>query len=134
MAKDKQPAATAEKRVPEGLWMRCPGCENLIYRKQVEESFGLCPDCSYHFRLPARRRIRSRVRTPPRRTANGTKSPASGPKPPPVQRVGPRRADRPAGRTEEVGRSPKVGRVDRGPDHRVSSIFRVITRPGLSRR
>ena len=57
MAKDKQPAATAEKRVPEGLWMRCGGCENTVYRKQVEESFGLCPDCRYHFRLAARRRI-----------------------------------------------------------------------------
>ena len=29
----------------------------MIYRKQVEESFGLCPDCQYHFRLTARRRI-----------------------------------------------------------------------------
>jgi acetyl-CoA carboxylase carboxyl transferase subunit beta len=57
VAKVTAHAATQEKRVPEGLWLRCPGCENMIYRKQVEESFGLCPDCKYHFRLTARRRI-----------------------------------------------------------------------------
>jgi acetyl-CoA carboxylase carboxyl transferase subunit beta len=57
LAKSTAHAATQEKRVPEGLWLRCPGCENMIYRKQVEESFGLCPDCRHHFRLTARRRI-----------------------------------------------------------------------------
>jgi acetyl-CoA carboxylase carboxyl transferase subunit beta len=57
LAKVTTHAATQEKRVPEGLWLRCPGCENMIYRKQVEESFGLCPDCQHHFRLTARRRI-----------------------------------------------------------------------------
>ena len=57
MAKIQQPAATQEKRVPEGLWMRCPDCENMVYRKHVDERFGLCPDCGCHFRLPARRRI-----------------------------------------------------------------------------
>jgi acetyl-CoA carboxylase carboxyl transferase subunit beta len=57
MAKVKQPTPTQEKRVPEGLWMRCPDCENMVYRKQVDEQRGLCPDCGYHFRLPARRRI-----------------------------------------------------------------------------
>jgi acetyl-CoA carboxylase carboxyl transferase subunit beta len=59
MAKTKagQPQATQDKRVPEGLWMRCPDCENMVYRKQVDDGFGLCPDCSYHFRLTARKRI-----------------------------------------------------------------------------
>lgn len=57
MAKVNQPAATQDKRVPEGLWMRCPDCENMIYRKTVDERLGLCPDCGHHFRLSARRRI-----------------------------------------------------------------------------
>jgi len=57
MAKVRQPAATQDKRVPEGLWMRCPDCENMVYRKHVDERLGLCPDCGYHFRLSARRRI-----------------------------------------------------------------------------
>jgi len=57
MAKVNQPAATQDKRVPEGLWMRCPDCENMVYRKQVDERLGLCPDCGHHFRLSARRRI-----------------------------------------------------------------------------
>ncbi len=55
--KIQQRPATHEKRVPEGLWLRCPECENMIYRKQVEDSFGLCPDCGNHFRLSARRRV-----------------------------------------------------------------------------
>ena len=58
---NQQPQATQGKRVPEGLWMSCPDCENMIYRKQVDEKFGLCPDCGYHFRLTARRRIESLV-------------------------------------------------------------------------
>ena len=53
--------AKTGKRVPEGLWLSCPDCENMIYRKQVDEKFGLCPDCGYHFRLTARRRIQSLV-------------------------------------------------------------------------
>jgi len=57
----QQPSATQGKRVPEGLWLSCPDCENMIYRKQVDEKFGLCPDCGYHFRLTARRRIQSLV-------------------------------------------------------------------------
>lgn len=55
--KIQQRPSTSEKRVPQGLWLRCPQCENMIYQKQVEDSFGLCPDCSHHFRLSARRRI-----------------------------------------------------------------------------
>lgn len=55
--KIQQRPSTSEKRVPQGLWLRCPQCENMIYQKQVEDSFGLCPDCGYHFRLSARRRI-----------------------------------------------------------------------------
>ena len=57
-ANNQQSQATQGKRVPEGLWMSCPDCENMVYRKQVDERFGLCPDCGYHFRLTARQRIR----------------------------------------------------------------------------
>lgn len=55
--KIQQRPSTSEKRVPQGLWLRCPQCENMIYQKQVEDNFGLCPDCGHHFRLSARRRI-----------------------------------------------------------------------------
>lgn len=40
--------------VPEGLWMRCTNCDEMIYRKQVEqELLGVCPECDYHYRVIA---------------------------------------------------------------------------------
>jgi acetyl-CoA carboxylase carboxyl transferase subunit beta len=42
---------------PEGLWMRCPQCKATIFRKEAERLFNVCPECDYHFYLPARERI-----------------------------------------------------------------------------
>ncbi len=53
-----QPAARRPKRgVPEGLWKRCPGCQQTIFRKQAERALGVCPECDYHWYVPARQRI-----------------------------------------------------------------------------
>src|SRR5438046_8251942 len=43
--------------VPEGLWMRCPECGDMLFRKVVEEALHVCPNCQHHFRLDARTRI-----------------------------------------------------------------------------
>jgi acetyl-CoA carboxylase carboxyl transferase subunit beta len=43
--------------IPEGLWMRCPECEEMLFRKVVEEAFYVCPKCQYHFRISARQRV-----------------------------------------------------------------------------
>ena len=43
--------------IPEGLWMRCPDCEKMLFRKVVEDALHVCPECQYHFRLKARDRI-----------------------------------------------------------------------------
>src|SRR5687768_8105782 len=43
--------------IPEGLWLRCPDCGDMLFRKVVEESLNVCPACQYHFRLSARDRI-----------------------------------------------------------------------------
>jgi len=43
--------------VPEGLWMRCPSCEAMVYRKAVEQNMQVCPECDYHFRINADARI-----------------------------------------------------------------------------
>lgn len=43
--------------VPEGLWMRCPNCEAMSYRKQVEQNLHVCPDCDHHYRIGADERI-----------------------------------------------------------------------------
>ncbi len=48
----------AKKRgVPEGLWIRCPQCKATIFRKEAEGRYNVCPECQYHFYLPARERI-----------------------------------------------------------------------------
>ncbi|MBX3421849.1 MAG: acetyl-CoA carboxylase, carboxyltransferase subunit beta [Pirellulaceae bacterium] len=47
-----------EKRgVPDGLWMKCPGCKAIIYRKEAERMLNVCPKCSYHFYVSAPDRI-----------------------------------------------------------------------------
>ena len=45
------------KRVPEGVWMRCEGCQATLFRKQVDENLGVCPECNHHFSLSASQRI-----------------------------------------------------------------------------
>ncbi len=53
---------TASKRtkrpVPEGLWIRCPGCTASIYRKEAEKLLNVCPKCEYHFYVSALDRVR----------------------------------------------------------------------------
>jgi len=46
-----------KRGVPEGLWQRCPGCQNSIYRPEAERRLGVCPQCSYHFYVSAKDRI-----------------------------------------------------------------------------
>ena len=45
------------KRVPEGVWMRCDGCQATLFRKEVERNLNVCPECQHHFRLSAAERI-----------------------------------------------------------------------------
>src|SRR5271170_6825547 len=41
------------KRVPEGVWMRCDGCQATLFRKQVEQNLNVCPECNHHFSVSA---------------------------------------------------------------------------------
>ncbi len=50
-------AVTKKTDVPEGLWMRCSGCEAMVYRKIVEEQLSVCPECGLHYRISAARRV-----------------------------------------------------------------------------
>ncbi|MFI5379997.1 MAG: acetyl-CoA carboxylase, carboxyltransferase subunit beta [Tepidisphaerales bacterium] len=43
--------------IPEGLWLRCPECSEMLFRKVVEEALNVCPNCQYHFRIAARTRV-----------------------------------------------------------------------------
>jgi len=51
------PTNTTKEGIPQGLWMRCPECEEMLYRKVVEEALSVCPNCDHHFRIAARTRI-----------------------------------------------------------------------------
>jgi acetyl-CoA carboxylase carboxyl transferase subunit beta len=44
-------------RVPEGLWVKCEGCREIIYRKELERNLFVCPRCGHHHRVSARTRL-----------------------------------------------------------------------------
>ena len=50
-------ATTTRKTVPEGLWVRCPSCEAVLYRTDLETNTQVCPECSHHMRIRARDRL-----------------------------------------------------------------------------
>jgi acetyl-CoA carboxylase carboxyl transferase subunit beta len=41
----------------EGLWLKCDGCSQIIWRKNLDENFQVCPRCNYHFKIDARARL-----------------------------------------------------------------------------
>ena len=45
--------------IPEGVWTKCPGCEQPLYTEELEQSLKVCPKCGHHFRLGARSRLLS---------------------------------------------------------------------------
>jgi acetyl-CoA carboxylase carboxyl transferase subunit beta len=50
--------ANEEKRVrTEGLWVKCEGCRQIIWKKELEENLNVCPKCEYHFRIDSRQRL-----------------------------------------------------------------------------
>jgi acetyl-CoA carboxylase carboxyl transferase subunit beta len=52
-------AGAAERKVKtEGLWLKCDGCRQIIWKKALEENLNLCPRCGHHFRIDARARLR----------------------------------------------------------------------------
>jgi acetyl-CoA carboxylase carboxyl transferase subunit beta len=60
--KARKPIAAAPKekpsRVPEGLWVKCPGCAQIIYNKDLATNLNVCPKCAHHFRVSAFDRLR----------------------------------------------------------------------------
>ena len=57
-AKKTLPDKGSRSSVPEGLWVKCEGCREVIYSKELERNLRICPKCSYHFRIDAAERIR----------------------------------------------------------------------------
>ena len=59
--KDKAPMEVREGRtskVPEGLWVKCDNCRQILYNKELARNFKICPKCGFHFRLSAPERLR----------------------------------------------------------------------------
>ncbi len=57
--REHEPLPSGEQisRVPEGLWVKCAGCKEPIYRKEVVKNSSVCPKCGFHFRITARERL-----------------------------------------------------------------------------
>ena len=48
----------ADRRtVPEGLWTKCPSCETVLYKTDLEQNLNVCPNCGHHHRIGARKRL-----------------------------------------------------------------------------
>ena len=55
--KPKIRALVKKIEVPNNLWVKCPGCEQMVYNKDLVETFRVCPTCDFHFRLPCTQRM-----------------------------------------------------------------------------
>ncbi|MGE4543481.1 MAG: acetyl-CoA carboxylase, carboxyltransferase subunit beta [Pedobacter sp.] len=51
------PVESKKVKMPEGVWRKCPHCNEIIYAKEIERNQNVCPKCDYHFRISARERI-----------------------------------------------------------------------------
>ncbi len=57
MPKRIRTQSTSKRKVPEGLWDKCPKCGAVIYGAELERNLEVCPKCDHHFRISARSRI-----------------------------------------------------------------------------
>ncbi|MEJ2085238.1 MAG: acetyl-CoA carboxylase, carboxyltransferase subunit beta [Acidobacteriota bacterium] len=78
--RSKKPKSTGEARprstVPEGLWVKCEGCKEIIYSKELMRNLRICPKCGYHFRISAADRIDLLLDEKPRKELFNKISPA----------------------------------------------------------
>ncbi|MBI4690762.1 MAG: acetyl-CoA carboxylase carboxyltransferase subunit beta [Nitrospirae bacterium] len=45
-------------KIPEGLWVKCENCKEIVYKKEIDKNLKVCPKCNYHFRISAKDRIK----------------------------------------------------------------------------
>ncbi len=50
-------ALVGAREVPDNLWLKCPGCGQMLFHKDVEANTQVCPLCQHHFRIPVSRRL-----------------------------------------------------------------------------
>jgi acetyl-CoA carboxylase carboxyl transferase subunit beta len=56
-SKIAQTDPTERRSVPEGLWIKCPSCDAVLYKTDLEQNQNVCPTCSHHHRVGARARL-----------------------------------------------------------------------------
>ena len=49
--------SSSARKVPQGLWVKCPACDAPLYRSELERNLNVCPKCQHHMRITARRRL-----------------------------------------------------------------------------
>ncbi|MFM1858978.1 MAG: Acetyl-coenzyme carboxylase carboxyl transferase subunit beta, partial [Pseudomonadota bacterium] len=52
-----QQSENRRRVVPEGLWLKCPSCDAVLYKTELERNLQVCPSCSHHMRIRARVRL-----------------------------------------------------------------------------
>jgi len=55
--KIQQTDPSERRSVPEGLWIKCPSCESVLYKTDLEQNINVCPKCDHHHRIGARDRL-----------------------------------------------------------------------------
>jgi acetyl-CoA carboxylase carboxyl transferase subunit beta len=53
----KQPQPDRRLKMPEGLWVKCEACKEMVYKKEVLRNVNVCPKCNYHFRISSKQRL-----------------------------------------------------------------------------
>src|SRR4030043_437503 len=56
--KTKEVRTDKKGKIPEGLWVKCDSCKEIVYKKEIDKNLKVCPKCNYHFRISARERLR----------------------------------------------------------------------------
>lgn len=56
--KIKESKIQRKVKIPEGLWVKCENCKEIVYKKEIDKNLKVCPKCNYHFRISARERIK----------------------------------------------------------------------------
>ncbi len=54
----REPRERRSSKVPEGLWVKCDSCRQILYNKELARNYKICPKCGFHFRLSAAERLR----------------------------------------------------------------------------
>jgi acetyl-CoA carboxylase carboxyl transferase subunit beta len=56
--KSKEIKTDKKVKIPEGLWVKCESCREIIYKREIDKNLKICPKCNYHFRISARERLK----------------------------------------------------------------------------